>query len=124
MKAITVFHGHGDTLWARLFGRAGFRHCYVALACGDYWVEIDGRIGLPVIKVATGASFDLASHYRAQGYTVIETETHARVPLQPLMLGTCVGMVKRILGIRSPWVLTPWRLYRFLSEQGAFSNGQ
>ena len=29
---------------------------------------------------------------------------------------TCVGVVKRILGVRAPWVLTPWQLFRHLSR--------
>ena len=30
---------------------------------------------------------------------------------------TCVEAVKRVLGVRARFILTPWRLYKFLREQ-------
>jgi hypothetical protein len=34
----------------------------------------------------------------------------------PLMVTTCVGVVKAVLGIRAPWIITPLQLYRYLTR--------
>ncbi|MEQ8695124.1 MAG: hypothetical protein RLT05_01030, partial [Bauldia litoralis] len=59
--------------------------------------------------------FDLAAYYRAKGLVVVEADpsSFVRRPA-PLELHTCVGSVKRLLGIRARRVVTPWQLYRHL----------
>jgi hypothetical protein len=59
---------------------------------------------------------ELAAWYRDYGLLVVET--HIRpAPLRPAPIRpfTCVEMVKRVLGLHAPWVLTPWQLYRLLT---------
>ena len=48
--------------------------------------------------------------------TVKTQQLNGPVRKQPLAIFTCVEAVKRILGIRATWVLTPWQLYRRLSQ--------
>jgi hypothetical protein len=57
--------------------------------------------------------FSLGAFYHDMGYTVL-TGRGAYIEnfrmITPEML-TCVTMVKRIVGIRSFWTLTPWQLF-------------
>jgi hypothetical protein len=97
--------------------RRGFRHCFAALRVGDEWIACDplkDRIQLALIP--RPADFDLAAFYASQGHRVLVGRT-ARPPSRgtgvPSLL-TCVAIVKRLLGIRAPTVITPWQLYRHL----------
>lgn len=117
MRALVVFHGHGHGPLARLLA-PGFRHCFVCVRdANGIWIRFDGRAGIPDIRAEAGPGFDLAGFYRAAGYEVAELADCApRRPRTPLMLATCVGAAKRILGVRAPFVITPYRLYRRLAR--------
>jgi hypothetical protein len=115
-RALVVFHGHAAGILAQACAE-GFRHCFVALDDGRYWVLFDGKAGVPELRVVAGSDFDLAGFYRDRGFMVVETETAHRPPRLPLMLGTCVGAAKRLLGLRAPFVLTPKQLLRRLARQ-------
>lgn len=112
MRAILVFHGDGNGCFS-CFLKPGFRHCFVCVHdVNNIWVRIDGQAGVPEIRTEAAACTDLAAHFRALGYSVVELNRVApQRPRGPLMLGTCVGAAKRVLGIRAPFVLTPWQLY-------------
>ena len=112
-RAVVVFHGRRTRLWRRLL-KPGFRHCFVAVEHGGYWILFDPQEGRPELRVLAGADFDLAGFYRQCGYVAVETTVRdAAYPL-PVMPATCVAAVKRVIGLRAPWVLTPWQLCRRL----------
>tara|TARA_R110000868_G_scaffold4155_23_gene25479 strand:- start:6706 stop:7059 length:354 start_codon:yes stop_codon:yes gene_type:complete len=116
MRAVIVFHGRGQG-WCAPFLEPGFRHCFVCVLddARGIWIRLDGRAGIPELRAEAAADFDLAGFFRAAGFAVIELENHVpRPPRTPLMLGTCVGAAKRVLGLRAPFVLTPKQLFRRL----------
>ena len=116
MDALVVFHDHGYGRLRR-FLRWGFRHVFIVVLREGYWIALDGRAGLPELRVVAGADFDLAGHYRRQhGFTVLPVRAPRLMPRSPVMLGTCVGAVKRVLGLRAPWIVTPYQLYRHLAS--------
>ena len=89
------------------------------------WIRFDGKDGIPDIRAEAGADFTLAAFYRSAGFTVIELDNlEPRPPRTVLMLGTCVGAVKRVLGLRAPFVLTPKQLYRRLTRPGGVPKTQ
>jgi hypothetical protein len=94
--------------------RPGFRHCFAALQVGGAWVACDplkDRIQLALVP--RPGDFDLAAFYASQGHRVLvgrATGERPRAPALPSFL-TCVAIVKRLLGIRAPNVLTPWQLH-------------
>ncbi len=113
-RALIVFHGEGTRWWARLL-KPGFRHCFAAVESGGLWILFDPRRGLVELRALTSADFDLAAFYRDKGYTVAEHTQGTRPSRAPLMPATCVGATKRLLAIRAPLALTPWRLWRRVS---------
>lgn len=112
MKALVVFHGHGNH-WASRFLKPDFRHVFVAFANDPYWIRVDGMSGIPVAEVVGGTSHDLAGFYRNQGFHVIETEQATGIS-GPFLIANCVGMTKAILGLNAPFCWTPYQLYKRL----------
>lgn len=116
IDALVVFHDHGHGLFRRWL-RWGFRHVFVVLRCDGYWIAFDTRAGLPVMQVAAGADFDLIGYYRRRhGFTVLAIAAPRRRSPSPVMLASCVGAAKRVLGIRAARILTPYQLYNCLKE--------
>jgi hypothetical protein len=115
VKAIVVFHDHGDH-WLDRFLKPGFKHCFVAVEADGHWITLDGRAGLPVVEIVAPADYDLATFYRSRGYAVVETKQRGRVPLMPFVPANCVGLVKGVLAIGAVLVLTPWQLYTHLTR--------
>ncbi|MBI2240414.1 MAG: hypothetical protein HYU59_06370 [Magnetospirillum gryphiswaldense] len=111
-KALVCFSGVASLWWLRLL-RPGFRHCFVAVRQGPFWVVTDPLSHRTAVWIE--AVDDLAGFYRRHQLVVVATRLvdppKRPVPWRPY---TCVEAVKRILGLRAPWVLTPWQLYRHL----------
>ena len=117
-RAFVAFGGQTDLPWLR-FLKPGFRHCFLVVEASDCWVvyePLSHRTEMSVIQAGHG--FDPAAWLRHFNYTVlppvIETPPRTAAPWGPF---TCVEAVKRVLGVRDSFVLTPWRLYEFLREQ-------
>jgi hypothetical protein len=113
---LVVFVDETACPWLRPL-RRGFRHCFVVLRAGRLWLACEplkDRIDLDVLDLPEG--FDLARFYRSQGHRVLlgrrpRLGSGPRFAPAPL---TCVTVVKRVVGIRAPWVWSPWQLYRHL----------
>ena len=124
-RALVVFHGEGCGFWPWLCGRPGFRHCFVAVDDGRAWIAVDARSDGMWIDADVPAGCDLAGHYRALGYTVIETvaQRERRRYCAPWAF-TCVEAVKRVLGVHGWLIWTPYQLYRRLEkdEMGSIFN--
>lgn len=120
MKAVIVFHGEGSGFWPAFLGRDGFRHCFVVVPSGDYWILLDGTAGSPRLEVIGGTVDDIAAYYAREKFTILEYQVRTRRLLWwPWMLMNCVGATKAILGIQAWWVWTPWQLYRHLRKLNA-----
>ena len=105
--AWVVYRGEAPLWWLRLL-RPGFRHCLALLNDGRRWVAVDPLAGFTDVAVLDlPADFDLPGWYPAP----------LRRPAGPAPWGpfTCVEAVKRLIGLRAPWVLTPWQLHRHLT---------
>jgi hypothetical protein len=110
MRALAVFHDHG-TGWLSWVLRSGFRHVFVAVELDTHWLVIDGKAGVIDLALVAPNGFDLASFYRTQKYTVVETVQHEVAPRAPIALANCVGLAKAVLAVRCWWAITPFALY-------------
>lgn len=117
-RALVIFSGGSGVWWLRWL-RPGFRHCFAAVDDGTHWLTVDPLLHrLEVRASGLASAFDLAAEYRRMGLVVLEIappETALRAA--PVGFFTCVETVKRLLGLRARWVLTPWQLYRFLARR-------
>lgn len=112
MKALAVFGNHGGHPLGWLLHR-DFKHVFVVVCAGDYWIKVDARTGVPDVAVVAGADYDLRQFYCEQGYHVVALEQSAGIR-GPLVIANCVGLAKAVLGIEAPFVWSPRQLYRFL----------
>lgn len=112
MRALVVFRDGSHPLSWLL--KKGFQHCFVCIDSNGLWIQVEGS-EVPVIKYLTTSDFDLASHLRGMGFTVVETYQGRSVTF-PFAARNCVGLVKTILCITS-WSLTPYGLYKYLTRK-------
>lgn len=120
MKALVVFHDKVPKpgFWVWLYGRPGFKHCFVCLNDGRAWIEIDGCANGTFIDASVAAGHDMAAHYRRLGMTVVETEVQSTAGCSyPWQWFSCVELAKRVLGLRGWCIWSPWALYRALERR-------
>lgn len=114
--AFVVFSGETGIRWLRWLLRPGFRHCFVVWRDGARWVSFDPlahRTEILVHDLPDG--FDLPGWLAGQGHTLARARFAAPPPRPaPLMPMSCVEAVKRVLGLHSRRIVTPWQLYRHL----------
>ena len=112
---LVVFTDQTDLWWLRVL-RRGFRHCFVILRFADIWISVDALAHkTEVMRLDLPDAFDLRRWFESQGDHVIS------VPVPPLSVSpkcllpaafSCVENVKRVVGIQSCFILTPWQLFR------------
>lgn len=116
-KILVVFSDDTDLWWLKWLKR-GFRHCFVVMRLGGQWVAIDPmahHLQITVPQLPT--DFDLKNWFCAQGLRVIERHPEPELlRCYPPIFLSCVELVKRILGLRKPFILTPAQLYRYLNQ--------
>ena len=117
MECLVIFGAENAHPLAWLLNRQ-HRHVWCALRDTERgaWVSYNWHQGAPIIRVEAAADYDLASHYRGQGYTVVPVSRGVGAVLYPLILNNCVGHVKLICGIRS-WSVTPNQLHATLTRK-------
>jgi len=116
MKAIVVFGGDGRHPLAFLL-KTGWEHCFTCINVDDVWVRIDGEMGIPVVRYVAPEDYDLAGFYEDNDLTVVKTYQRDKPILSPLVINSCVGLVKAVLCIRAPLAVSPWLLYRHLMRE-------
>lgn len=116
--AVVAFTGRATLPWLRVL-RPGFRHCFVLLRTRGQWLYYDPMAHYTLASVIGAYPLlGLLRVFRGQGCRV--RLARPRVP-PPRALAwrpyTCVEAAKRVLGLREPWVFTPWQLYRRLGRR-------
>ena len=115
-NAVVVFTNTGEHPLAPLL-KPGFRHCFVVVQdTKGPWILVDPADGVPRLSVIGLEDFDVASFYRGMGLTVVETPVVSAPFYLPLTVSNCVGMVKAVIGLRAPLIVTPYGLYRRLTK--------
>lgn len=127
--AIVVFSGRANLRWLR-FLKPGFRHCFVLMRTSGDWLYYDPMAHYSFVSVVGAYPvLFLLRFFRGLGFQSVlvrpkvpPPEPHRPLPWRPY---NCVEAVKRTLGLRAPWVLTPWQLFRLLKSlrrgSGAFA---
>jgi hypothetical protein len=118
MKAYLLFGQGNAHPWAWILDPR-YRHvwCIIADPAADAWVSYDWYQGLPRVKVECALDYDIATHYRDQGWEIIDMKGFKREIAKGLYtLNNCVGHVKSVLGIGGfDW--TPFHLYKRVTHQ-------
>lgn len=116
-EIFVVFTDQTDLWWLK-FLRRGFRHCFIIMRFADIWISVDALAHkTEIMRIDLPDGFNLPQWLEAQGDSVIQH--HIQPPkLKPLWpaIFSCVETVKRSLGLRRPFIFTPWQLYQFLKK--------
>ncbi|MDP4795541.1 MAG: hypothetical protein NWR87_01390 [Rhodospirillales bacterium] len=60
---------------------------------------------------------EIITAFRHVGYDALAVQRRAPVQsIMPLSPYSCVEAVKRVLGIRDRWVMTPWQLRKYIEN--------
>lgn len=115
-KAWVIFSGQTEIPYLKVL-KTGFRHCFIILKSGDHWITLDPLAHKTEIELHyLPDNFNLPDWLKKRGHTVVETRLKAAaMKVLPLSLFTCVEAVKRVLGVQSWKVMTPWQLYKHLT---------
>jgi len=114
-----VFTGKTDIAWLKIL-KPNFRHCYALLHDGRYWVSIDPLASHTDIEVhhQLAAHYDLPGWLEYQGHKVLKIDqTFSCQKSASFPFFSCVEVVKRLMGLHHPFIITPWQLYKFLQKQ-------
>jgi len=117
MKCLLIFGAGNAHPLAWLLNRKR-RHVWCALQDVDRgaWISYNWHQGVPVIQAEAAADYDLATHYRAQGFEVVEVERGTQPRLFPLVMNNCVGHVKVVCALHT-FAVTPHQLYRSMTKR-------
>jgi hypothetical protein len=123
LKTWVVFSGHADMAWLKIL-KPGFRHCSVLLHDGDRWISYDPLSNYTAITVhQLPAEFNLPLWMQERGHTVLPVDRSFPPKPAPVAFFSCVSAVKRVLGLHKRFIITPWQLYRYLTQkQGSHFN--
>ncbi|NVK19309.1 MAG: hypothetical protein HWE30_11485 [Methylocystaceae bacterium] len=121
--ALVVFSDNAGAWWLRLL-KPGFRHCFVILETDRGCIWLDPLSNGFTVKPLEGYEMaGLLKWYKDQGMRVLKINvdnTSAAAHFWAPM--TCVEVVKRLIGLRETFVLTPWQLYRTLNKNKSCIN--
>lgn len=99
--------------------KPGFRHCYAYMALPGGWIGVDPLAYMTEIKGFYNwpADADLAGHLRRLGHCAL-TVPVLQPPrrLAPPLPFSCVEVVKRLIGLQSWSIRTPWELFLHLRK--------
>lgn len=107
-------------LWWLGFLKPGFRHCFALIRTDRHWLIVEplaDRLDITLTEI--DSSFDLPGWFREQGMVLVAASSvprPARPRCAPIAPFTCVETVKRLLGLRQRWLLTPYQLFRHLTR--------
>ena len=114
-KALVAFGGTPHFWWQR-FLKKGFYHCLVALGEGDKWILLDPLANCLDVMVLHDTK--LREYLHLKGYRTLETQVHeSDEPGMTIRPFTCVETVRRVLGLPSAFMLTPYQLFKHLIKK-------
>ncbi len=124
-KALIVFSDNSGAWWLKLL-KPGYRHCFAMVETDRGILWVDPLSNSLTLKILEGYELNaLVRWYRETGLKVVNVplETTRRKPFcwAPM---TCVEVVKRLVGIRDPFIVTPWQLYRLLNRTKSENIGK
>jgi hypothetical protein len=118
MRAVVVFEDRSDSMLLRVL-RPGFRHCFCLVGAGSVWALCDPlKTRIELLPISGLSEVDLADSLAASGRTILRGDVRLEPLSRPirLRLVTCVEIVRRVLNIKGPNLLTPsqlcWALLR------------
>lgn len=122
IQKVYVVFVDNTSLWWLKFLKKGFRHCYIIFQLGNnpqLLIELNPMSNqFYVFKHISHLGCDYIFHLKQQdNIKIIPIDIkQAELKTAPIGIFSCVEFVKRVLGIHSFWLFTPYQLYKFLTK--------
>lgn len=117
-----VFSDETDLKRLKLLKR-GFRHCFAVMKQNGQWILVDPRSNkTDIVLLPHPAHFNLPRYFADKNMRVLRVmPLPDRRRVAPCLPASCVETVKRLVGVHSWRVLTPYQLYKYLntSQKGS-----
>jgi xanthine/CO dehydrogenase XdhC/CoxF family maturation factor len=103
--------------WAVQGCKKGFRHCYLMRSDHDtVWTIFNPCRSHLDVSYELVSDYPSPLDYALANDTVVKYNPKTTGFNQGITVMSCVGVVKYMLGINAPFVLTPYQLYRHLHD--------
>lgn len=120
MACFLIFTEAREGRWWSRFLRPGFRHVSILTLNDGIWTLIRPLYGWTEVTSLPWQAGDIPSHLFNEPVVAIPFHVEHIERLRGLVgLHSCVGQAKAYMGIRAPWVLTPYQLYKFATTRYA-----
>lgn len=104
---MVIVYTKGRRHWYSSFIHPTVGHCFVCFLVRGEWVSLDFTTeGLKIYRTEN----------LPKGVFYQEAKS-VKISAIPFMMPTCVGAVKKIIGIRNPFIITPWQLLRYIESK-------
>lgn len=127
-EILVVFTDRTDVWWLK-FLRRGFRHCFICIRFANQWIAVEPMLHrVEITRLDLPDSVNLQRWFEDEGDISVSLhplDAPEAKPLTPAFI-TCVELVKRVLGLRRAFILTPYQLYTHLLTltERDISNGK
>lgn len=135
MSTTMLMRPYGHSLAIVVFGpsslrclsmlKSGYQHCFVVTQDSGQWHLMNPLSnGTQISLLGYACPDEIITAFRHDGYDALAVQRRAPVQsIMPLSPYSCVEAVKRVLGIRDRWVMTPWQLRKYIGKlNGEFKS--
>lgn len=109
-----IFQNSKSKKWWNLFTTDNFEHCDVLqYDTNTYMLTcISGYYN--AFNIENGYITDIDKHlHKLKSYGILILKVKKIEKQKLFMIGTCVGICKKVLGITNPFIITPYQLYKY-----------
>lgn len=113
-----MFQDSKDKRWWNFFTRKGFEHVDLFILNNDIMTCISPSYDrLNIYSTSVFKDLKDKSLYDNISLYEVKNFNPRQLKLKVFMLGTCVGICKKFLGIKKPLLYTPYQLYKYLEKK-------
>lgn len=118
MRVFLVFQNSRNDHWWNIFNVEGYQHVDLLIYRNNIMTCISQSIDN--LQIYSSNQFEQLKNKEVyDNIKVYEITNHnyREIKNKLFMLGTCVGMCKKFLGIKNPFIFTPYQLLKYLKKR-------
>ena len=114
-----IVYSDGQPHWWSRFLENGYKHCYFIQFTGLIWIKVDYTLGFLDFGVLPYDYRDTIDDIISPDDTYQRVEAWRKVRRYRSIIAplSCVELVKAVMGVSIPWVLTPYQLFNLVERK-------
>ena len=95
----------------------GFRHCYAMTnEMNHFWIVVDPASSFTNVYPVMYELYPTPQHFDPEATEFVRYRGTIKKRMRaPVGVYSCVEIVKSLIGVSHPWIITPHQLYRWLN---------